>query len=158
VYAGSFDPITLGHLWMVNEGARLFDNLVVAIGVNPHKNTTFTLEERVGMVRECVKSIHNVEVATFSNRYLIDYAGSVGATHILRGVRSVGDYEFERAMRHINDDLGSRISTVFLMPPRDIAEISSSMVKGLIGPSGWKKVLRKYVPAPVYKQLLKRHS
>lgn len=158
VYAGSFDPITLGHVWMVDQGAQLFDRLIVAIGVNPDKKAAFTLEERVGMVRECLRSIRNVEVATFSNRYLIDYAGSVGATHILRGVRSVGDYEFERAMRHINEDLDSRISTVFLMPPRDIAEISSSMVKGLIGPAGWKKVLRKYVPAPVYKQLLARHS
>jgi pantetheine-phosphate adenylyltransferase len=158
VYAGSFDPITIGHLWMVEQGAHLFDRLIVAIGVNPEKKSTFTLEERLSMVRECVSSIHNVSVTTFSNRYLIDYAASVGTTHILRGVRSVADYEFERAMRHINDDLNSNICTVFLMPPRDIAEISSSMVKGLVGPAGWKRVVRKYVPAPVYKRLLQEHS
>lgn len=143
---------------MVEQGAHLFDRLIVAVGVNPDKNSTFSLEERLRMLRECVQSIRNVTVTTFSNQFLIDYAVSIGSTHILRGVRSVADYEFERAMRHINDDLNSNISTVFLMPPRDIAEISSSMVKGLVGPAGWKRVVRKYVPDPVYKRLLQEHT
>ncbi len=78
---------------------------------------------------------------------------SVKASHILRGIRSVSDIEFERNMRHINGDLDSNISSVFLMPPRDIAEISSSIIKGLIDPLGWKKVVKKYVPPPVYRQL-----
>ena len=81
---------------------------------------------------------------------------SIGATHILRGIRSESDYEYERTMRNINGDLDSAICTVFLMPPRDIAEVSSSMVKGLVGPKGWQKVVRKYVPEPVYRQFLKR--
>lgn len=158
VYAGSFDPITLGHVWMIEQGARLFDRLIVTVGVNPEKKYTFTLEERLEMLRESVKTIRNVSVTTFSNRYLIDYAQSIKTSYILRGIRSVSDYEFERTMRHINDDLDSSICTVFLMPPRDIAEISSSMVKGLIGPAGWKKVVRKYVPLAVYQRLMKRHS
>ena len=157
VYAGSFDPITLGHLWMIEQGARLFDRLVVAVGVNPDKKYAFTLEERVDMLRECIKPIRHASVETFSSRYLIHYAASIGTTHILRGIRSVGDYEFERTMRHVNSDLNSDICSVFLMPPRDIAEISSSMVKGLIGPDGWKSVVRKYVPAPVFKRLLRQH-
>ncbi|HEX4998430.1 MAG TPA: pantetheine-phosphate adenylyltransferase [Terriglobia bacterium] len=158
VYAGSFDPITNGHLWMIAEGARLFDRLIVTIGVNPDKKYTFPLDERLAMVRESIASIPNVSVTSFSNRYLIHYAQSINASHILRGIRSVGDFEFERTMRHINADLDSDIATVFLMPPRDIAEISSSMVKGLIGPEGWKKVVRKYVPAPVYRRLIGRRS
>jgi pantetheine-phosphate adenylyltransferase len=158
VYAGSFDPITLGHVWMIEQGARLFDQLIVTVGINPDKKYTFTLEERLEMLRASVKTISNVSVTTFSNRYLIDYAQSIKTSYILRGIRSVGDYEFERTMRHINDDLDSSICTVFLMPPRDIAEISSSMVKGLIGPAGWKKVVRKYVPHPVYQRLVERHS
>jgi len=158
VYAGSFDPITIGHLWMIEQGARLFDRLIVTVGVNPDKKCTFTLDERLQMLRESIGQISNVSVTSFSNRYLIHYAQSVGTSHILRGIRSVSDYEFERTMRHINDDLDSTIVSVFLMPPRDIAEISSSMVKGLIGPAGWKRVVRKYVPEPVYKRLLERHS
>lgn len=155
LYAGSFDPLTIGHLWMIEQGARLFDRLVVAIGVNPDKKYSFPLEERLSMLRESTGSFRTVSVASFSNRYLIHYAKSVSATHILRGIRSESDYEFERTMRHINGDLDSDICTVFLMPPRNIAEVSSSMVKGLIGPAGWKALVRTYVPSPVYRRLLK---
>jgi pantetheine-phosphate adenylyltransferase/8-oxo-dGTP diphosphatase len=73
---------------------------------------------------------------------------------VLRGIRSESDYEYERTMRHINSDLDRNICSVFLMPPRDIAEVSSSMVKGLVGPDGWQEVVRKYVPEPVYRRLL----
>ena len=156
VYAGSFDPLTIGHLWMIEQGVSLFDRLVVAIGINPEKRYTFTLEDRLEMLRKSLKQFGNLSVTSFSNSYLIDYAQSVGATHILRGIRSESDYEYERTMRNINGDLDSAICTVFLMPPRDIAEVSSSMVKGLVGPKGWQKVVRKYVPEPVYRQFLKR--
>lgn len=157
MYAGSFDPLTVGHLWMIEQGARLFDRLTVAAGVNPDKKYTFPMEERLAMLRESTKQFRNVSVASFSNRYLIDYAQSIGATHILRGIRTESDYEFERTMRNINGDLDDSICTVFLMPPRGIAEVSSSMVRGLIGPLGWKKVVRKYVPEPVYQRLLESH-
>jgi pantetheine-phosphate adenylyltransferase len=154
VYAGSFDPLTVGHLWMIEQGMRLFDELIVAVGVNPEKKYTFDLEERLVMLRESTKKFRNVSVSAFSNRYLIHYAQEVGGTHILRGIRTESDYEFERTMRNINGDLDASICTVFLMPPRGIAEVSSSMVRGLIGPDGWQKIVRKYVPEPVYKRLL----
>jgi pantetheine-phosphate adenylyltransferase len=157
VYAGSFDPPTLGHLWMIENGLRLFDQLIVAVGVNPDKKSSFSVEERVSMLRDSAGRNSRLQVRSFSNRYLIHYAQEVGATHILRGVRSVGDYEFERGMRNINSDLDSKICTVFLMPPRDIAEVSSSMVKGLVGPRGWQRMVRKYVPRPVYERMLKRY-
>jgi pantetheine-phosphate adenylyltransferase len=157
VYAGSFDPLTVGHLWMIEQGTTLFDKLIVAVGVNPEKKYSFPLEERLVMLRESTKKFRNVSVAAFSNRYLIHYAQEVGATHILRGIRTESDYEFERTMRNINGDLDASICTVFLMPPRGIAEVSSSMVRGLIGPDGWQKIVRKYVPEPVYKRLLASH-
>ena len=143
---------------MIQEGARLFEKLIVAIGINPDKKYQFTIKDRLAMLHKSCRELPNVSVAAFSNLYLIDYAESVGATHILRGIRSVGDYEFERTMRNINGDLDPKICTVFLMPPRNIAEVSSSMVKGLIGPAGWRKIVRKYVPAPVYRQLLALHK
>jgi len=143
---------------MIQEGVFLFEHLIVAVGINPEKKSTFSLEDRLAMLRESCRPFSNVEVASFSNLYLIDYAKSVGATHILRGIRSAGDYEFERTMRNINGDLDAKTCTVFLIPPRNIAEVSSSMVKGLIGPVGWRQIVRKYVPAPVYRQLLQLHK
>jgi pantetheine-phosphate adenylyltransferase len=158
VYAGSFDPLTVGHMWMIEQGSRLFDRLTVAVGVNPDKRYTFATEDRLEMLRESTTGLANVSVASFSNSYLINYAQLIGATHILRGIRTESDYEFERTMRNINGDLDAGICTVFLMPPRGIAEVSSSMVRGLIGPVGWQKIVRKYVPAPVYKRLLKAQT
>ena len=146
VYAGSFDPLTVGHLWMIEEGVRLFDRLIVAVGVNPDKKYNFPLDERLTMLRNSTRRFRTVSVTSFSNRYLIHYAQLISATHILRGIRTESDYEFERTMRNINGDLGAGICTVFLMPPRGIAEVSSSMVRGLIGPIGWQKVVRQVRP------------
>jgi pantetheine-phosphate adenylyltransferase len=154
VYAGSFDPLTIGHLWMVEEGRRIFPALHVALGINPDKKYHFELEDRLEMLRDSTKEFRNVQIGSFSNLYLVDYAQSIGATHILRGIRSQADYEFEKAMRNINGDFEPAITTVFLMPPRHIAEVSSSMVKGLIGPKGWEKIVQRYLPGPVYRRLL----
>jgi len=143
---------------MVEQGVALFDRLVVAVGINPEKRYAFPLENRIAMLRESLRRHRNVSVTSFSNRYLIEYAQEMGATHILRGIRSESDYEYERTMRHINGDLDASICTVFLMPPRAIAEVSSSMVKGLVGPKGWRRVVRPYVPEPVYRQLIQLHA
>lgn len=154
VYAGSFDPVTNGHLWMIEQGVKLFDELVVAIGDNPDKRYTFSSEERLQMLRESTLHLPHLRLESFENRFLVNYAQSIGANYILRGVRTASDYEFERTMRYINGDLVGSIETVLLIPPREIAEVSSTMVKGLVGPQGWQDVVRKYVPAPVYQRLL----
>ena len=146
VYAGTFDPITNGHLWMAKEGARMFDRLVVSIGENPKKTCTFSLEERLDMLKKTLKEFRNVKVDSYSNQYLANYATSISAEYLLRGIRTEGDYQYERTMRHINSDMNSDIVTVYLMPPREIVEVSSSMVKGLIGPEGWEDAIRSYVP------------
>jgi pantetheine-phosphate adenylyltransferase len=156
VYAGSFDPITNGHMWMIKEGALLFDEFVVVLGLNPEKSYTFTPEERFELIQKSIKGIENVQVDFMKNSFLVKYAESIGANYILRGIRSENDYSFERVMRNINGDMNNRISTIFLIPPREIAEVSSSMVKGLIGPDGWQEVIKKYVPLPVYKLFLKK--
>ncbi len=156
VYAGSFDPLTYGHLYMIEEGSKLFDELIVAIGINAVKNYTFTLEERVNLLKESVKDLKNVRIDTFENRFLIKYAEEMNCKYIIRGIRNESDYEFERTMRNVNGDLNSKISTVFLMPPRQIAEVSSSFVKGLVGPQGWETVIKSFVPNPVYRELLSK--
>ncbi|MBA4389099.1 MAG: pantetheine-phosphate adenylyltransferase [Verrucomicrobia bacterium] len=157
VYAGSFDPITNGHVWMIEQGAKLFDELVVAVGVNPDKRSTFSLDERLQMLRDSIGTLPHVRVDSFENKFLVHYAASVGAQYILRGIRDTGDYEFERGMRHVNNDLQAETTTVFLMPPREISEVSSSLVKGLIGPKGWEKIVDQYVPRPVYEMILSKH-
>ncbi|MFD0892070.1 pantetheine-phosphate adenylyltransferase [Luteolibacter ambystomatis] len=153
VYAGSFDPPTNGHLWMIERGLELFDRLIVAIGNNPSKSYTFTVEHRIKLLRESVPSCERLTIDHFDNRFLVDYAMTMDAHYILRGIRSPDDYEYERVMRHINSDMAPQITTTFLMPPRDIAELSSSMVKGLIGPEGWEEIVRRYVPIPVFEAL-----
>lgn len=153
VYAGSFDPPTYGHLWMIERGLALFDRLIVAIGSNPAKKYSFPVEQRLEMLRSCVPKSERLEVAHFDNRYLVDFAKRKNADYILRGIRSPNDYEYERVMRQINADMAPTIDTVFLMPPRDIAELSSSMVKSLIGPSGWQEIVQRYVPPSVFAQL-----
>ncbi|MCX7805331.1 MAG: pantetheine-phosphate adenylyltransferase [Planctomycetota bacterium] len=158
VYAGSFDPVTMGHMWMIREGAKLFDDLIVAAGINPSKRYTFGIEERLNFLRECTKGMANVKVSSFENQFLVHFAASIGAQYILRGIRSVRDYEFEAGMRHVNGDLSPKICTVFLIPPRGISEISSSFVKGLVGPAGWERVVKQYIPAQIYERFVGRFS
>lgn len=150
VYAGSFDPPTNGHLWMIEQGLEMFDRLIVAIGSNPSKRYSFTVEERLDLLRASTPPSERLVIAHFDNRYLVDYARKKGAKYMLRGIRSPNDYEYERVMRHINADMAPEITTVFLMPPRDIAEVSSNMVKSLIGPTGWEETVKRYVPTPVF--------
>ena len=110
------------------------------------------------MLREATSHLPHLRFEYFANQFLVRYAKSVGANYILRGVRTASDYEFERTMRYIHGDLFGDIETVFLMPPREIAEVSSTMVKGLVGPEGWQDVVRKYVPEPVYQRLLQQEA
>lgn len=153
VYAGTFDPPTIGHSWMIEQGATLFDKLIVAIGINPEKRCMFSVDERLEMLRQSVKQFPNVEISSFTNQFLIAYAQSVGGQFVLRGIRTESDYEYERVMRNINGDLNSGITTVFLMPPRGIVDISSSMVKGLIGLEGWEKVVKMYLSELAFEKL-----
>jgi pantetheine-phosphate adenylyltransferase len=153
VYAGSFDPPTNGHIWMIQRGLEMFDRLIVAIGSNPSKSYSYTVEERLEMLRASVPESDRLEIDHFNNRYLVDYAKKKNATYILRGIRSPNDYEYERVMRHINADMAPEITTAFLMPPRDVAELSSSMIKSLTGPEGWEETVKRYVPPEVFKVL-----
>lgn len=156
VYAGSFDPPTNGHMWMVERGLEMFDRLIVAIGTNPSKNYSFSVDDRLELLRASTGPRERLEIAHFDNRYLVDYAKKMDAKYMLRGIRSANDYEYERVMRHINFDMAPEITTVFLMPPRDIAELSSNMIKGLTGPTGWEETVRRYVPEAVFKALAAR--
>lgn len=147
VYAGSFDPLTNGHAWMIERGAELFDRFAVLVGDNPDKRYTFGTSARVGFVVAALPKRDGVTAGMIGHAYLADVAASMGATHLLRGVRSSADFEYERGMRNVNADRVPGLTTVLLCPPRDLCEVSSSMVKGLVGPVGWRALVAKYVPA-----------
>lgn len=158
VYAGTFDPITLGHLWIIEKGSRLFDRLVVSVGTNPEKTCYFSLEDRMKMIQLSIAGIKNAVVENYTNKFLIKHAESIGAKFILRGIRSTSDYEYEKTLSYVNRDLNSDIVTVFLLPPRELIEVSSSIVKGLIGPEGWQDVVKNYVPKCVLDRLIAKQG
>ena len=160
VCAGSFDPPTVGHEWVIKTALSLFDHLIIAIGKNPLKKPSFTAEERVEMLRDSVKGIDLVKwsVTTYENQFLVNFAHSVGAQFIVRGIRNESDYEYERTMRYLNADRQPDITTVFLIPPRELVEVSSGAVKAMVGPVGWEDFVKPYVSEFVFKKLKENHA
>ena len=127
VYPGSFDPITRGHEDLIHRSLAFVDKVVVAVAVNVAKQPLFALEERVALIRQCVHDPH-VEVRSFDG-LLVDFARSVGASVIVRGLRAVSDFEYEFQMALMNRNLGPTIETVFLVPAFDLTYLSSSLVR-----------------------------
>ncbi len=158
IYAGSFDPVTNGHLWMIETGSRLFDELIVAAGINSNKKYSFSLTERLDMLRACTKKYKNIKIDNFEGQFLVKYAKSLGADYILRGIRTSEDYEYERTLSHVNRDIEKDVTMIFLVPPTEISDISSSMVKSLVGSVGWEKLIKKYVPEEVSDKIIKHFS
>ncbi|MDP3985775.1 MAG: pantetheine-phosphate adenylyltransferase [bacterium] len=146
VFCGSFDPPTIGHGWLLTEGARLFDELIVLVGTNPAKRHLFRAEDRCGFVEKMTARLPNVSVHTLEDRYLVQFAAVHGAGYLLRSMRSEADAPYEIGMRHINSMLDIGIQTVFLVPPAELSFISSTMVKTLFGPCGWEKHMRPFLP------------
>ena len=129
-YPGSFDPITYGHLDIVSRGAHLFDKLYVAVSENPNKKTMFSAEERYEIVKEVLKNLPNVEVV-ISHKLTVEHCKLLGATHILRGLRAVTDYDYEFQMTNFNRKIDHEIDTVFLMTEGQFSFLSSSSVREL---------------------------
>jgi pantetheine-phosphate adenylyltransferase len=144
-YSGTFDPITFGHTDIIERAARMFPRLIVAVGLNPSKNPRFTIEERVALVRASVRKLKNVRVTPFSG-LVVDFAREHGVTVLVRGVRTVGDFDYEKQMAVMNRDLYPKLDTVMLVPSPEHAHLSSSLVREIasLGAS-----IDKFVPAPV---------
>ena len=128
IYPGSFDPITNGHLDVIKRGAKIFDDLIVAVTDNPAKSTLFTKQERVEMIKEVVKSYRDVEVDSFDG-LLVDYVKRKKANVILRGIRSVSDFEYEYQMALTNRTFAGDIETVFVMTHEEFSFIRSKLIK-----------------------------
>lgn len=165
VYAGSFDPITLGHMEVIKAGIHLFDKLFIVIGYNPSKeyNNMFSYSERSEMIRVAVDRELGAETSkkiTISvwGGIIVKFAQEQGAGWVLRGVRNASDFEAEQTLCRINKDIQPDIETILVIPPRNLSEVSSSFVKGLMAYDGWEKIVKQYVPRNVLKQMIKRQN
>lgn len=139
LFPGSFDPITLGHFDIIKRGIKLFDEVVVAIGINAEKKYMFTLEQRLKFMKETFKDQPKVKVMTYQG-LTIDFCKQIDAQFILRGLRNPADFEFEKAIAHTNRKL-SNIETVFLLTAASTSYISSSIVRDVIRNHGDYTVL-----------------
>jgi pantetheine-phosphate adenylyltransferase len=128
IYPGTFDPITRGHIDLVERASKLFDKVIVAVAINPGKQPVFSLEERVGLVKETLKDINNVEACGFEG-LLIDIAKQKNASVIVRGLRAVSDFEHEFQLAGMNRKMDANIETLFLTPAEQFTYISSSLVR-----------------------------
>ncbi|MGP0127887.1 MAG: pantetheine-phosphate adenylyltransferase [cyanobacterium endosymbiont of Rhopalodia musculus] len=128
IYPGSFDPITLGHLDIIERGGKLFEQIIVAVLCNPNKHPLFSVEKRVEQIRECTKHLTNVRVDSFTG-LTVDYARLRSAGVLLRGLRVLSDFEKELQMAHTNKTLSEEIETVFLATTTEYSFLSSSNVK-----------------------------
>ena len=128
IYPGSFDPLTNGHLDLIERGSKIFDELVVAILRNPDKNPLFSVAVRRYMLEELTTKFKNVRIDTFDG-LTVDYAIKVGATAILRGIRAISDYEYELQMALMNRKLHPELETVFMMPAEKYSYLSSRLVR-----------------------------
>lgn len=147
IYTGSFDPVTLGHLDVIERGCRLFTKLIIGVGINVEKSPMFSLEERVDLVRQVTRDLDNVEVRAFSG-LAVSFVRACGARVMLRGVRPLTDIAAEVTMMMANRQLDEGIETVFLMSDARHSHVSSSLIKQ-IAPLADDEALAKFVPPEV---------
>jgi len=144
IFPGSFDPITSGHYDVIKRGAKLFDELIIAIGINADKKYMFSLEERKKFIEDCFKDEPNIKVVTYKG-LTVDFCQKNDVDFILRGLRNPADFEFEKAIAHTNRDLAP-IETVFLLTAAKTSYISSSIVRDVIRNNGdYTKLVPKSV-------------
>ena len=150
VYPGTFDPLTLGHMDIIRRGAKLVDRLVVGVTTNASKMAMFSVEERLATVRRETAGIGQVEVVSFDS-LLMDFAESLGATTVIRGIRGVTDFEYEYQLTGMNRQLNARVETVFLMADVSLQPIASRLVKEIAIYGG---AIGKFVPLAVEAEVL----
>lgn len=145
VYAGSFDPVTMGHLDLIERTAKLFDEVIVAIGIHPTRDPLFTYDERAALLQEVIKPFSNARVDRFDG-LLIHYCKAIGARVIVRGLRAATDFEYELQIAHANADMDPSVDTVFLPTRANYGFVSASLVREIASHGG---NVSHYAPEPV---------
>ena len=149
VYPGSFDPITNGHIDVIERASKIFDKVIISVGDNPEKKSLFTIQERVEMIKEATKNLKGIEVEGFKG-LLLDYVKKKDSKIIIRGLRAVSDFEFEFQRALLNRKIDGDIETIFIMTKEDYVYLNSSIIKEIAMFSG---AVKKLVPAIVEKKL-----
>ncbi|MAZ37629.1 pantetheine-phosphate adenylyltransferase [Salibacteraceae bacterium] len=135
VFPGSFDPITIGHEAIINRALPLFDEIVLAIGVNSNKSYFFTLEERISVLEKCFEGQPKISIASYSG-LTTEYCKTIKASHILRGLRTAADFEFERTIALMNKKMAPELETIFLISEPEHSAISSTVVRDILKNGG----------------------
>jgi pantetheine-phosphate adenylyltransferase len=154
VYTGSFDPITLGHVNVIERGARLVDRLVVGVGVNVHKKPMFTTEERLQLIRSVTTDVPNMEIQLFDG-LAVSFVRACGARVMIRGIRPLTDIAAEFTMVLANRELDHDVETIFLMADQRLVHVSSSLIKQ-IAPLAGDEELARFVPREVVRAMRKK--
>jgi len=152
IYPGSFDPLTNGHLDLIERAVKLFDRVVVAVARNSDKQPLFSLEERVDLVRQAIKHVPNAEVDSF-DRLLVDYVNQRNAQAIVRGLRAISDFEFEFQLALMNRKLNEKVETIFMMPKDTYTFLSSRIIKEIARLGG---DIHAFVPVHVRAALIEK--
>lgn len=155
IYPGTFDPLTLGHLDVLERACRLFDKVIIAIALNSKKSPLFTKEERLTLITENIKNIPNAEVSFFEG-LTVDFAKKNNAKAIIRGLRAISDFEYEFQLAQMNRHLNNTIETIFLMPNQEYFYTSSQIIKAISQHDANR--IAKFVPANVLEALKKYFS
>lgn len=135
IYPGTFDPVTNGHLDLITRSLSVFDQVIVAVAVNPGKKPLFTAGERVALIREAAAGLKNVSVESFDN-LLVDFCAQRGVYTVVRGLRAVSDFEYELQLSQMNRKINKEVETVFMMPSEEYNFISSKIIKEVAGLGG----------------------
>jgi len=135
IYSGTFDPITNGHIDILKRGLKIFDEIIIAVGINASKKTMFDTTTRIELIKEATKDLSGITVMSFDN-LLVDFAKEQGVCNIIRGLRAVSDFEYELQMGYANNSLDENLETIYLMPTLHNAFVSSSIVRELIKHNG----------------------
>ena len=154
IYPGTFDPVTFGHIDIMRRALKLFDQVIVAVALNPNKSPLFSLEDRVHFIKEATKNLKNLEIMPFDN-LLINLAHSEKASVVIKGLRAISDFEFELQMGLMNRTLDEQIETLFMIPSQEFSFLSSNLVKETARHGG---DVSKLVPKIVFKELKKSFS
>lgn len=154
IYPGTFDPLTIGHFDLAERASKMFDTLYVGVSTNATKKTLFTLDERIDLAKNALKSFDNIIVEGFDG-LLVDYAKKIGANYIIRGMRAVSDFEYEFQLSLMNRKLNNNIETIFMMPSQENIFLSSTLIKDIAKHGG---DLSKFVTKNVEEKLLDKFS
>jgi pantetheine-phosphate adenylyltransferase len=154
LYPGTFDPVTNGHIDILNRSAELFDKIIVTVAINTAKTPLFSIDERLEFLQESLRDIPNIEVASFDG-LVVDFAREKGAIAILRGLRAISDFEYEFQMALMNHKLDPEVRTIFMMPNEKYTYLNSSIIRSL---SQFSADISEFVPECVQRALIKKFN